>query len=175
MPKQAAGLGNGARENPFTCERKCPAGVHMAKRERLRYKLLPHMTDAYVEVHARTLNAVFEEAAFAMFDVMTDPTAAKPEFTDAFEVAAHDQVSLLHDWLERLLLQFDLDGKVYSRFQVEKIEDRNGELCLVAKAQGSLFEKGRHPAKVEIKAVTYHRMEVRTTENGYVARYIVDL
>ena len=147
----------------------------MTKRERRRYKLLPHMTDAYVEVHGRTLSAVFEEAAFAMFDVMTDPTAVKPEFTDSFEVAAHDQVSLFHDWLEQLLLNFDLDGKVYSRFHVEKIEGENGNLHLVAKAQGGLFKKGQHPAKVEIKAVTYHRMEVRTTEKGYVARYILDL
>jgi len=147
----------------------------MTKRGRRRYKLLPHTSDAYVEVHGRTLHAVFEEAAFAMFDVMTDPTAVKPEFTDSVEVTAHDQVSLLHDWLEQLLLSFDLDGKVYSRFQVEKIGEQNGDLHLVAKAQGGLFEKGRHPAKVEIKAVTYHRMEVRTTENGYVARYILDL
>lgn len=147
----------------------------MTTGERPRYKLLPHMTDAYVEVQGQTLNAVFEEAAFAMFDAMTDPTAIKPDFTDAFEVTAHDQVSLFHDWLERLLLQFDLEGKVYSRFKVEKIEGRDEELHLVAKAWGGLFEKGRHIAKVEIKAVTYHRMEVRETKKGYVARFILDL
>jgi SHS2 domain-containing protein len=133
------------------------------------------MTDAYVEVHGPTLRAVFEEAAFAMFNVMTDPTAVKPKFTDSVEITAHDQVSLLHDWLEQLLLSFDLDGKVYSRFRVEKIEEQNGGLHLVAKARGGLYEKGRHPAKVEIKAVTYHRMEVTATEKGYVARYILDL
>lgn len=133
------------------------------------------MTDAYVEVHAPSLTAVFEEAGFAMFDIMTDPTAVGLEFTDEFEVAAHDRVSLFHDWLEQLLLKFDLDGRVYSEFHVEKIEEQNGELHLIAKARGGLFEKGRHPAKVEIKAVTYHRMEVKATSGGYLARYILDL
>lgn len=147
----------------------------MSKHGRPRYKLLPHMTDAYIEVHARTLTAVFEEAAFAMFDIMTDPTAIRLEFTDEFEVAAHDRVSLFHDWLEQLLLRFDLDGKVYSGFHVEKIEEQDGGLRLVAKARGGLFQKGRHPAKVEIKAVTYHRMEVKATGEGYLARYILDL
>jgi SHS2 domain-containing protein len=133
------------------------------------------MTDAFVEVQAPTLAGVFEEAAFAMFDVMTDPTAIERSFVDQFEVTSHDEISLFHDWLEQLLLKFDLDGKVYSVFHVEKIDTQNENLCLAAKAQGGLFERGRHPAKVEIKAVTYHRMEVRATPEGYVARYILDL
>jgi SHS2 domain-containing protein len=147
----------------------------MTKSGHLRYRLLPHMTDAFVEVQAPTLAGVFEEAAFAMFDVMTDPTAIERSFVDQFEVTSHDEISLFHDWLEQLLLKFDLDGKVYSVFHVEKIDPQNENLCLAAKAQGGLFERGRHPAKVEIKAVTYHRMEVRATPEGYVARYILDL
>lgn len=147
----------------------------MTKTGHLRYRLLPHMTDAFVEVQAPTLAGVFEEAAFAMFDVMTDPTAIERSFVDQFEVTSHDEISLFHDWLEQLLLKFDLDGKVYSVFHVEKIDPQNENLCLAAKAQGGLFERGRHPAKVEIKAVTYHRMEVRATPEGYVARYILDL
>ena len=133
------------------------------------------MSDAYVEVRAPTLGAVFEKAAFAMFDVMTDPTAVGSDYVDRFEITAHDEISLLHDWLDQLLLKFDLDGKIYSRFDVEKIEVQDGDLRLTAKAEGGLFERGRHPAKVEVKAVTYHRMEVKTTEAGYVARYILDL
>ena len=164
-----------ARKNAFTYERGCHAEALMTKQGRPRYRLLPHMADAYVEVHAPTLAGVFEESAFAMFDVMTDPTVIKLEFTDQFEVIAHDLVSLFHDWLEQLLLKFDLDGKVYSRFQMEKIEEPNGNVHLVAKAQGGIFERGRHPAKVEIKAVTYHRMEVRKAGRGYVARFILDL
>ncbi len=147
----------------------------MTKSGHLRYRLLPHMADAFVEVQAPTLAGVFEEAAFAMFDIMTDPTAIERSFVDQFEVTSHDEISLFHDWLEQLLLKFDLDGKVYSVFHVEKIDPQNGNLCLAAKAQGGLFERGRHPAKVEIKAVTYHRMEVRATPEGYVARYILDL
>ena len=147
----------------------------MTKSGHLRYRLLPHMTDAFVEVQAPTLAGVFEEAAFAMFDVMTDPTAIERSFVDQFEVTSHDEISLFHDWLEQLLLKFDLDGKVYSVFHVEKINPQNENLYLAAKAQGGLFQRGRHPAKVEIKAVTYHRMEVRATPEGYVARYILDL
>ena len=133
------------------------------------------MADAFVEVQAPTLAGVFEEAAFAMFDVMTDPTAIERSFVDQFEVTSHDEISLFHDWLEQLLLKFDLDGKVYSVFHVEKIDAQKENLYLAAKAQGGLFERGRHPAKVEIKAVTYHRMEIRATPGGYVARFILDL
>jgi SHS2 domain-containing protein len=168
-------LGNEAGESSFTYEGEYALRMLMTKRGHLRYRLLPHMTDAYVEVQAPTLAGVFEEAAFAMFDVMTDPTAIECSFVDQFEVTSHDEVSLFHDWLEQLLLKFDLDGKVYSMFHVERIEEKNGSLRLIAKAQGGMFERGRHPAKVEIKAVTYHRMEVTATRNGYIARYVLDL
>jgi len=147
----------------------------MKRENRPRYKLLPHTTDAYVEVHAPSLTGVFEAAAFAMFDIMTDPAVINPEFTDQFDIRAHDEVSLLHDWLEQLLLKFELDGKVYSRFRVKKIQGCNGELRLMAEAKGGIFQRGRHPAKVEVKAVTYHRMEVTSDTRGYVARYILDL
>jgi len=140
-----------------------------------RYKLLPHMTDAYVEVRAPTLPRAFEDAAFAMFDIMTDPLAVGTGVTDQFDVTAHDEISLLHDWLEQLLLKFDLEGKVYSRFEVEMIEKQDDSLHLVAKAHGGFFQRGLHPAKVEVKAVTYHRMEVTATGEGYLARYILDL
>jgi len=133
------------------------------------------MTDAYVEVKAPTLNAAFEEAAFAMFDIMTDPTAISIELADRFEVIAHDEISLLHDWLEQLLLRFDLESKVYSRFHVEEITTQHGELRLRANAEGGVFQRGRHPAKVEVKAVTYHRMEVKTVKKGHLVRYILDL
>jgi SHS2 domain-containing protein len=133
------------------------------------------MTDAYIEVQAPTLKGAFERAAFAMFDVMTDPLAAGSEFTDRFEIAAHDEVSLLHDWLEGLLLKFDLDGKIYSEFEIDEIERLDGDLRLVAEARGGFFNKGKHPAKVEIKAVTYHRMEVQKTAKGCLVRYILDL
>jgi len=147
----------------------------MTKQDRQQYKLLPHMGDAYIEVRAPNLAGVFERAAFAMFDVMTDPTAIKSEFTDQFEVTAHDRISLLHDWLEQLLVKFELDDKVYSTFQVEEIKEQDERGCLSAKARGGFFKRGHHPAKVEIKAVTYHRMEIVTTARGYVARYILDL
>jgi len=147
----------------------------MRNQNRRPYRLLPHMTDAYVEVRAQTLSAAFEAAAFAMFDIMTDPAAIDLEFTDRFEATAQDEVALLHDWLEQLLLKFDLDGKVYSRFHVEKIEVQDGSLRLAASAEGGFFRRGRHPAKVEIKAVTYHRMEVEKDGKGYLARYILDL
>jgi len=106
---------------------------------------------------------------------MTDPAAVGTESTDSFDVASHDEIALLHDWLEALLLRFDLDGRVYSEFHVEKIEKQDENLRLVAKARGGLFQRGKHPAKVEIKGVTYHRMEVRTTKEGCIARYILDL
>ena len=82
------------RKNAFTYECGCDFEVHMPRQGRSRHRLLPHMSDAYVEVHAPTLAAVLEESAFAMFNIMTNPNSIKPEFTDHFEVIAHDATNV---------------------------------------------------------------------------------
>ena len=48
-------------------------------------------------------------------------------------------------------------------------------LCLTAYFVGEIYHPRRHAIKTEIKAVTYHRAEVRQTHEGWQGVFIVDV
>ena len=139
------------------------------------YKFLPHTTDAYVQAKAATLEQAFEQAATALFDTMCDVNSISPELTEEVEVDGGDEVMLLYDWLESLLLKFELDRKVYSKFKVSPIKKSGEGFHAMAKMSGELYDRRKHGAKVEVKAVTHHKTEVVREGETTTVRFILDL
>jgi len=62
------------------------------------FKFLEHTADAYVAAYGVDLAEAFENAAFAMFDVMTDVEKVSPEVKENVEVVAEDEYALLYSW-----------------------------------------------------------------------------
>ncbi len=141
----------------------------------LGYTILPHTTDAYIEATGATFGEALEQAAAALFDTLCEVIAVSPHLTEEIEVKGSDDVNLLFSWLETLLLKFELEGKVYSKFHVDRIIVSNEEMIATAKISGEPYEKQKHSAKVEVKAVTYHKMEVIHDFSSTTVRFILDL
>jgi len=138
------------------------------------YKLLPHTTDAYIESVASTFEGALANAGLALFDTMCDLSTVGDELHDVINIEGLDELELIYNWLESLLLKFELEQKVYSRFRVSIGKEPQG-FRLKAQAYGEFFDRKKHRARVEVKAVTYHRMEVSRRENSVVIRFILDL
>ena len=117
----------------------------------------------------------FENAALAAFETMTDTSKVKPLLEETVEVEGFDESSLLYNWLEALLVRFDTDGRLYSKFQVSGIQKTRAGYRLEAKIYGEGFDPGRHASKVGVKAVTYHRMEIRKTPGKVEVRFVLDI
>jgi SHS2 domain-containing protein len=49
------------------------------------------------------------------------------------------------------------------------------EQGLKAKARGEPLDRERHELSHEVKAITYHQLEVKQTDQGWQARVIVDI
>ena len=91
------------------------------------FKVLEHTADEYIMAYGSSLEEAFESAALAMFEVMVDTDTVEPKEMENVEVKAKDEVSLLYAWLEKLILKFDVEEKLYSKFNVRRIE-RVGEV-----------------------------------------------
>ena len=139
------------------------------------YKFLPHTTDAYVQAVGTTIEGAFAFAAIALIDSMCNVEAVAVSMNEDLHVEAPDEVILLYNWLELLLLKFELEHRVFSRFDTLKITRHRGKLLLNARASGEMYDKAKHGAKVEVKAVTLHRMEVSRTDQLTMVRFILDL
>lgn len=117
--------------------------------------MLDHTADALVEAYGDTLDERFANAAYAMFDQMTDVTLVKPVGEVRLVVSAESTEQLLVDFLQELLFLHDADNYVFSEFEVEIMGGN-----LEAIARGEAFDQSRHPKRAVVKGVTYHNLKL---------------
>ncbi len=140
-----------------------------------KFEFLEHTADVYVAAYGKTVEEAFENAALAMFEVMTDTDKVSVEVEDNFEVEAEDEFALLYNWLEALLVNFEIKNRVYSQFQISGIGETEEGFSFKAAAWGEKFNAEKHVQKVGVKAITYHRMEILKEQNKVTLEFILDI
>jgi SHS2 domain-containing protein len=140
-----------------------------------KFEFLEHTADVYVAAHGANLAEAFESAALAMFEVMTDTAKVDANEEDSVEVEAEDEYALLYSWLEALLVKFEVNGMLYSKFKISRLEENADDFKLTAKVWGEKFNAEKHAQKVAVKAVTYHRMEIIKELNKVTLEFILDI
>lgn len=134
------------------------------------YEYFDVTADIGFKAYGKNLNEAFENASLAMFNIITDTADVVPEKEISFEITSEDEVSLLYDYLEELLFFHEVEFMLFSEFHVE-IDD---DLHLQATIKGEPIDWDRHERKTEIKAITFHKMDVRKTDRVEL-QAIVDL
>jgi SHS2 domain-containing protein len=98
-----------------------------------RFEFLEHTANLYIAAFGKSLEEAFENAAYAMFEGMTELDKVKPKLEEVVEVEGQDEQALLYNWLEALLVKFDVTGNLYSRFKITGIEETSAGFKLKAK------------------------------------------
>jgi SHS2 domain-containing protein len=140
-----------------------------------KFEFLEHTADIYVAAYGKTLEEAFENAALAMFEVMTDTDNISVNVEDNFDVEAEDEFALLYNWLEALLVNFETKNMIYSQFKISSIEEIEEGFRFKAAAWGEKFNVNKHVQKVGVKAITYHRMEILKKLNKVTLEFILDI
>ena len=136
------------------------------------YSLLEHPADLFVEVRAPTLTALFVNAALAMFDLLVETDGEGQGRVEEISLSDDDLEGLLVCWLGELLYRFERDRAVPAAIALEI--DRNG--CAVrTEIDWIPLTTLRHRFKSEIKAVTYHRIKIEETIDGWKANVLFDV
>lgn len=123
--------------------------------------------------YGNSLNEAFENAGLAIFNIISDTSQVLPTTSKQFEIISEDKVSLLYDYLEELLFHHEIDFMLFSKFDVE-IKKINDGYVLNASIAGEQIDWDKHERKTEIKAITFHMMDVKKSDR-YELRAIVDL
>jgi len=112
-----------------------------------------------VEAHGKDLGERFGNAAYAMFDQITDLSKVKAKGELKVEMSGETREQLLVDFLQELLFVNDTEGLVFSEFDV-KTDGRK----LEAVVRGEMFDAKRHTKRSLVKGVTYHKLEFNDRE-----------
>jgi SHS2 domain-containing protein len=139
------------------------------------YEFLEHTADAYIAAYGKNLAEAFENAAVAMFDVMTEVEKVSSKVEDLIEVEGEDEYSLLYSWLEALLIKSETSGMLYSKFKILHLGKSGKVFKLEARIWGEKFNPKKHLQKVGVKAVTYHRMEIIEGPRRVLLKFILDV
>ena len=136
-----------------------------------RYEQFSHTADIGVRVFGKTLKELFENAAFAMFDILADLEGLKGEIAQDFELTAPNYEELLISWLDELLYNFYAKNIIFYKFEVTKLS----EDVIRAKAFARLVSKNRNRLKTEIKAATYYNLKIIKRDDYYEVDIIFDV
>ena len=145
----------------------------------MTFKYKEHEADMGIVGIGSTLEESFEEAAKAMFEIMTKTEKVKDRKKVTLEVNANTTEELLVEFLNELLFLKDSKGMLFSLFStnIHKHKDENGIVKYVLKARvfGEPTDTQRHFLKTEVKAATYSGLKVYELGGKYYAECVVDV
>lgn len=129
-------------------------------------------SDVAFEAYAKTIDELFENAAYGLFSVICDINAVNPSKQKTFKLEAETLTALMLDWLDALIASVDIDKMFFSKFKVRVAKQSNGYV-LKATAWGE-------PVSIEksgtvVKGIAYYDFKLQQTEKGFKARIVCDI
>ncbi|GBE54251.1 hypothetical protein BMS3Bbin15_00403 [archaeon BMS3Bbin15] len=134
------------------------------------YEYFDVTADVGIIARGRTLEELFVNSARAVFNVMANLDKIKPVKEVSFEISSNSIEELILDYLTYLLALKDIHGMLFSEFEVE-IDENNFKLRGIARGDEIREE---HEIKTEVKAITYHLMEIKKNKLWKV-KFVVDV
>ena len=89
------------------------------------YKIIDHPSDTGIKVYAKTIEALFEKCAEAMFAIICDIAAVKQDKVKKIIIREKKLFFpdiLLVSWLERLLYIHETEKMLFSGFKIKKLQ-----------------------------------------------------
>lgn len=139
-----------------------------------RFEFFDVTADVGYRAYGKTLNEAFENAALAMFDVMTDASKIKLETKKEVQIESEDSLALLYDWLSELIFLHDAENLIFSRFKVEITQKKEDQYLLKGLVWGEAFNLQKHESREDVKAVTFHHMKIKEEFDGWMVQVILD-
>ena len=135
------------------------------------YTFLDHTADMGIKVHGHDLKNLFENAGYALMHLMLRGDISIKRDSREITVLGTDTADLLVRWLGELLYLFEGENLIATNLKVNSIASSR----LAANVETVPLDPERHEIIHEIKAVTYHQIEVVESNDRWEARVIFDL
>ena len=120
-----------------------------------RYEVLDHTADLMIKGYGSDLEECYANLAYGMFDQTVDLRDVTPSETREVDVTGCDDEDALYSFLSELLFIEAYENIVLKEFDV-KIDG----LHITCTARGELLDRSKMRIRGEIKAVTFHMMDI---------------
>ena len=135
------------------------------------YRILDHPADLGIEACGNTPAEAFEQAACGLISVIVDPDSVRPVQSRSVKIEAGDHQQLLVRWLTEVLYLYDGLTFAPREFKIGQLSSH----LLEAQVRGEPFDRRRHTVRLDVKAITYHQLEVRRRGSGHWLQVFLDI
>lgn len=140
----------------------------------MKYKILEHPADLKIQTFGKDLPEIFVNMALAVAGQqlgIDDPEnfPKSDEQKEEIVVESADIELLLVDWLNEILYRSDASGKVYVDFEVTQFSESPPKIA--ARISGAPFAA----PKEDIKAATYHGVEIKKSKGIWETTVLFDI
>lgn len=144
-------------------------------RARRWHKAVDHTADVGLRAAAPDGAALFEEAAAALAELSSDVGGADVLHSEAIEIVADDLEQLLFQWLNELIGLAEVRGEALIRTQVSSVASGRVGWAARGRAWFAPFDATRVRPRLQVKAVTLHRLRVSQGPEGWVLEAYLDI
>jgi protein archease len=141
-----------------------------------KFEIIEHTADVGVRINADGLEELFTIAAQALFHLIDPKVTDKQAKKDSKEITLTGQTDddLLVAWLNELISLLFAENFLAQDFEV-MIEDLGDDPVLTAAVKGIEFSPYDNPIDMEIKAATYHNLQIARTDDKFSFDIIFDV
>ncbi len=138
------------------------------------FEILEHTADIGIAAYGKNKREVFISAAKGMFEIIAGETKnLKENFYDKIKLEADNLEGLLFAWLNELLYIGETKLVILNKFEIKDLSNNKIE----AEVKRIKINPPSIKIEKEIKAVTYHRLEIKKDEESglWRAQVIFDI
>ena len=134
-----------------------------------RFEIVEHTADVGLRAYGATLADVLEQATLALAEIegIWRPGAGEEV---RIELEAGDPGALVVDWLSEILYLQDSRGAALAKVRVEDATETS-----VRGVVGLVPFEASDDEGVQVKAITYHQLDVGRADGGWRAQVFVDV
>ena len=138
------------------------------------FEIIDHTADIGLVAYGKNKEQVFINAAKGMFEIIAGGNKTlKENFYDKIKLEADNLEGLLFAWLNELLYIGETRLVILNKFQIKELSD----FQIKAEVRGVKINPPSVKIEKEIKATTYHRLEIKKDEESglWRAQIIFDI
>ncbi len=130
-----------------------------------------HTADVGLRATGDSLAELYEALAEGLADLICPRENVRADETRELSVRAEDRGALCVDFLWEVMSAIQADRFALAVVRVTDASDTS----VTAELSGEPLDPGRHEIGAEVKAVTYHKLSVEPTDDGWAGQVILDL
>ncbi len=133
-----------------------------------KYELLEHVADIKMKVYGKSLEDLFSNAAYGMANIQKlKVKSEKLKVKRTIKIKSTDSETLLVDFLSEILTLSDTYHEVYPKVSAIKINQNEASAEILGFSIDQFDE--------DIKAVTYHGLQVKKVDDHWEAVVLFDI